>query len=472
MFDFRRSVLLLLFVGFFLTSLIGIFSVLPFAAWYHKESTCDEARIIRTMLWKEHEGLWARGGFIADGIGKNLKKCYRTREDYQALQALSWQARGEQGMKVDFEARPVYISQPGLGTLLLYPFWRASQLLAAGHKDRLYIGVWTLRTVSSLSTALALWLLCLWIVRETGLFSGLFTGLGMMLLPLMPTLLYTMGRSPLYKPFFHFLPFLLVAFALQSHWRKRISTGVALGVVAALAGFAVIVKILFGLGYDMLPPTMVAATIPIFWYAVREGWSLRRFSLWFGVCGFAMLAGFAVAFAIHGLQVEAIGRDFLTFAKHRFLFRASSFDEYGNALACDYAYSFRALPSHLQIACKSHLMVVFDSFVYQLPFLMLCAFCCGGKSVRSDLRARLQNPHFLALFRATLVCLGIGAVAAISQPLVWKQATALHDWLSISCWLLMFRPFALLMLALLLEPTLLRWSEKSIERWRRSIATL
>ena len=34
----------------------------------------------------------------------------------------------------------------------------------------------------------------------------------------------------------------------------------------------------------------------------------------------------------------------------------------------------------------------------------------------------------------------------------------------------MFRPFALLALALLLEPALLRWSMSALERWRKNIA--
>ncbi len=460
----RRVVLFFLFVVLFLASLFD-----HIGYWYCDDCgvrlPCDESRIIRTMLWKEHEGLWARGGFIADTYDTTPQGCYRTREDYQALQALSWQAKGEQGMRADFERRSVYISQPGWGPLLLYPFWRASQLLAADNKDRLYIGVWILRAVSALSTAFALWLLCLWIVRETSLFSGLLTGLGMIVLPQMSTLLYTMGNSPMYKPFFHFLPFLLVAFAMQSHWRKRISTGVALGVVATLAGFAVIAKILFGLGYDMLPPTMVAATIPLFWYGVREGWSLRRFSLWFGVCGFAMLAGFAVAFAIHGLQVEAIGRDFLAYAKRTFLYRSHGFDWGGKVLRCD----DEIVASSGEDSCTSHVSVVFDTFRGQLPFLVLCSLCFSLRSVRVDLRARLKNPRFLALWRATLVCLGIGAVAAISQPLVWKQATDIHYWLGIFCWLLMFRPFALLALSLLLEPAFLRGSSRIVALWQQRV---
>ena len=466
MFSVRRVVLLSLFLGFFLSSLLGIFSVLPLAAWYQKEGVCDESRVIRTMLWKEHEGLWARGGFLADGVDGSPEGCYRTYKDYRVLQAKGWKE-----MKVYFETRPVYISHPGWDTLLLYPFWRASQLLAADHKDRLTIGVLTLRTVSSLSTALALWLLCLWVVRETSLFSGLFTGLGMMLLPLMPILLYTMGRSPLYKPFFHFLPFLLVAFALQSGWRKRLPVMVALPWVAGLAGIGIAAKVLFGLGYDMLPPVMVSATIPVFWYAMRERWPLRQFSLWFGVCSLAILAGFALAFVIHGLQVEAWGADFLTYAKNRFLYRSHGFDLGGNALRCDDANIVALRSSYLQTACKSHLSVVFDSFLYQVPFLVLCALCFFLRSVRFDYKTRLKNPRFLALWRAALVCLGIAAVAAVSQPLVWKQATSFHLWWSVSCWLLMFRPFALLTLSLLLEPALLRWSARRVAMWQQRVDT-
>ena len=457
----RRVVLLLLFLGFFLASLFD-----NIGYWYCENCgvrlPCDESRVVRTMLWKEHEGLWARGGFIADEWDSTPKGCYRTREDYQALQAQEW---GE--LKVDFEAHPVYISQPGWGTLLLYPFWRASQLIASDHKDRLTIGVWTLRTFSSLSTALALWLLCLWVVRETSLFSGLFVGLGLMLLPMMPTLLYTMGNSPLYKPFFHFLPFLLVAFALQSRWRKRSSLHFALPVVAGLACLGIVAKVLFGLGYDMLPPVMVSATIPVFWYAVRERWSLRQFSLWFGCCSLAVLVGVGVGFVVHGLQVEAIGVDFLAYAKDRFLYRSHAFDQTGNALRCEDADGDSTWV--LRMSCKSHFAVVFESFRRQLPFLVFCALCFLPRSARSDYKARLKNPRFLALWRAALVCVGIAAVAAVSQPLVWKQATAIHYWLSVSCWLLMFRPFALLALSLLLEPTLLRWSSRVMAMWQKRV---
>ncbi len=458
----RRVALFLLFVGFFLTSLFGIFSVLPFTADYQRGATCQESKFVRTMLLRDNKGIFARGGFLA--VHFSTEECYRTYKDYRVLQEAGWTEVWSY-----IKDRPPYISHPRLGSYLLYPFWRASQLLAADHKDRLYIGVWTLRTITALSTALALWLLCLWVVRETSLFSGLFTGLGMMLLPLMPTLLYTMGRNPMHKPLFMFLPFLLTAFLLQSAWRKRTAVPLSVAVVCLLSSLAMVVSFFFGEGYDFLPTVMVSATIPVFWYAMREQWSFGRFALWFSCLSLAVVVGVAAAIVLHGMQASAIGIDFLAYAKQRALYRTHGFDQMGNALRCEDANIVRALPWHLRSSCKGYVAVIFDSFLYQLPFLVLCFLCFLFRSVRVDLRARLNNPRFVSLFRTTLVCVGVGALAAIGQPLMWKQSTYAHSYLKLSCWLLMFRPFALLTLALLLEPTLLRWSERSIERWRKGI---
>ena len=462
MFSVRRVVLLSLFLGFFLSSLLGIFSVLPFAAWYQRGATCQESKFVRTMLLRDHQGIFARGGFLAEPFSS--EGCYRTYKDYRVLQEAGW---GE--LWSYLEDRPPYISHPRLGSFLLHPFWRASQLLAADHKDRLTIGVWTLRAVSSLSTALALWLLCLWVMRETSLFSGLFVGLGMMLLPLMPTLLFTMGRNPMHQPLFLLLPFLLTAFFLQSTWRKRATVRLSVAVLCLLGGLASIVSFFFGEGYDLLGTVMVSATIPVFWYAMREQWSFARFALWFGCLSVAVVVGIGVAVVLHGMQASAIGIDFLAYAKQRALFRTHGFDEAGNALRCDDASIVRALPLYLRGSCKGYVAVVFDSFLYQVPFLVLCAFCVGGRSVRSDYKARLKNPRFLSLWRAALVCLGVGILSAIAQPLMWKQSTYMHNYLKISCWLLMFRPFALLTLSLLLEPALLRWSERVVALWKKRV---
>ena len=462
MFVFRRVVLLLLFLGFFLTSLLGIFSVLPFAAWYQRGATCQESKFVRTMLLRDQQGIWARGGFLAESFTN--QGCYRTYKDYRVLQEAGWTELWSY-----LEDRSPYISHPRLGSFLLHPFWRASQRFFADHEDRLYIGVWTLRAITALSTALALWLLCLWLVRETSLFSGLFVGLGLMVLPLMPVLLYTMGRNPMHKPFFLFLPFLLTAFLLQSAWRKRASVPLSVAVVCLLGGLASLVSFFFGEGYDLLATVMVSATIPVFWYAVREKWSFERFALWFGCLSLAVVVGVGAAVVLHGVQANAIGVDFLAYAKQRALFRAHGFDETGGMLRCEDADIVRALPSYLQGSCKSYVAVVFDSLLYQLPFLVLCSLCCSFRSVRLDLRMRLRDPRFRALWRAVLVAVGVGALAAVAQPLTWKQSTYMHDYLKVSCWLLMFRPFALLALALLLEPALLRWSSHALERWRRNI---
>ena len=503
----RRVVLLSLFVGFFWASLFGYFGYRFFNQQEGRGGSslygiklvksfkipCGEERAVRTMLWKEREGLWAHGGFYAfrwPGIWEGGKKrCRTTKEDYRRVQvegdpstlfkpgtpyrAFPYPNTLYQGTAYEdalYHDTP-YLSFPGWDSLLLYPFWRLSQAVFADSPDRLYLGLWTLRAVSSLSTALVLWLLCWWMVRETSLSSGLFVGLGMMLFPIMSMLLYTIGQNPLHKPLFHFVPFLLVAFALQSRWRKRLPLSSTLPWVAGLAGIGIAAKILFGWGYDQLPTAMVAATVPVFWYAVRERWSLRKFSLWFGFCSLAILAGFFFAFVIHGLQVEAIGVDFFGYAKDRFLFRAHGFDEIGKSLPCDDAQTFKNLSWKLSHGCVSRFSVVFDGFRYQIPFLVLCLLCFSAPFVRADCKARWKDPSFRALFQATLVCVGIGAVAAVSQPLIWTQATAMHIWLKVCSWLLMFRPFALLALALLLEPTLLRWSTRVMTMWQNRVDT-
>ena len=499
MVSFRRVVLLLLFVSFFTASLFGYVWYRLFSAETLDASplygiktirvikiTCGEERAVRTMLFKERDGLLALGGFWARGWPKVTKegrrKCSSTREAYRRVQA------GEESVAASDSSTPYYdalyrntvyrdvvhhntpyLSFPGWDSLLLYPFWRLSQAIFAESPDRLYLGLWTLRVVSALSTALVLWLLCWWMVREVGLSSGLFVGAGMILFPIMSMLLYTVGQNPMHKPLFYFVPFLMVAFALQSRWRQRTSTRLALPVVAGLAGLGVACKVLFGFGYDQLPTTMVAATVPVFWYAVRERWSLRQFSLWFGCCSLAILAGFALAFVIHGLQMEAIGVDFLGYAKDRFLFRAHGFDDTGNALRCEDAQAFKNLSWKMSRGCVSLFSVVFDGFRYQIPFLVLCLLCFSAPSVRADCKARWKAPRFRALFQATLVCVGIGAVAAVSQPLIWTQGTAVHLWLKVCSWLIVFRPFALLALALLLEPTLLRWSSRVMTMWQQRV---
>ncbi len=483
MFDFRRSVLLLLFAGFFLTSLFGYagyrFSYQEWSGgktFYQFRIVCGEDRSVHTMLLKDQDGLWALGGFFAHPlpmtsflpkgtpVPSSRRSCHKTKEEYRRLQALGW-AR----MSTTFKDKTPYISFPGWNGFWLYPSWRLSQVIFAQSPDRIYFGLWSMRVFSALTTALALWLLCLWIVRETSLFSGLFTGLGMMLLPIMTLLLYSMGNNPMHKPFFHFVPFLLVAFALQSRWRRRVSSMFALRIVAGLACFGVAAKILLGWGYDLLPTVMVTATVPLFWYAIREGWSLRQFSLWFCCCSLAILAGCVIAIVIHGLQVEAIDKDFLTYAKKRFLYRSIGIDKIGSMLRCDDKNFLLEAPWKLLVSCKSHMTVVLDGFRYQFPFLVLCLSFFLFRFVRVDLRARLKDPHFLALFRATLVCVGIGAVAAISQTLIWKQATAIHIWLQVCAWLLMFRPFALLMLALLLEPAFLRGRARVVRLWQQRV---
>ncbi len=420
------------------------------------------------MIAKEHNGLWARGGFIADAWDNSEAGCYRTREEYQKLQERGWQ-----GLENYHNQRPPYISAPGLETMLVYPFWRLSQTIAKNSKDRIYIGLWTLRAVAATSTAIAICLFCLWIAREVNLFAALLVGGATILSPIAPTLIYNMGGSILYKPFFWFLPFLIVAFLMQSSWRKKNNSKYAwktLAIIAISAAGAMCAKILFGLGYDMLPTVMVATTIPIFWYAVREKWQIKKFLLWNTVCSFAIVLGFIAAFSLHYWQASAIGTDFIAHAKHRFLFRTQGathgfVDSVKKTAKIDCSQKYTKREAIEWAACENPWRLLLLSFAYQIPATILLLVLLTNKRIRRDLRARLKNPQTRRIWLAILAAIAIAALAAASQPLVMKQATKIHWYWKIGAWLMFFRPFLFLAVAFLIEPIVARWSAKVTTAW-------
>ena len=284
-----------------------------------------------------------------------------------------------------------------------------------------------------------------------------------------------MGRSILYKPFFWFLPFLIVAFLMQSKWRKKNESkyaGKTLAIIASSAAAAIAAKILFGFGYDMLPTVMIATTIPIFWYAVKEKWKIKKFLLWQTTCSFAIVLGFIAAFALHYWQASAINADFITHAKHRFLFRtqgtASNSVESNqkiNKIDCSKKYTRTPGEGLKWAACKSPGQVLMISFAYQIPATILLMVIMINKRIRKDLRKRLKNPQKRRLWLAILTAIAIAALAAASQPLILKQATIIHPWWKIGPWLVFFRPFLFLAIAFLIEPIIARYSAKVTAAW-------
>ena len=464
MYKLRKIALAIIFFTCFLASMFGLFALPNYHAWF---DPCEESKVVRTMMAKDYDGLWARGGFIASAWNQSEDGCYKTKEDYRELQK-----RGKTGLEKYHKTHPPYISAPGLDTLLVYPFWRLSQIIAENSKDRIYIGLWTMRAVAAISIAISISLLCLWITREVNLFSGLVVAAATILSPIAPTLIYNIGRSVLYKPFFWFLPFLVVAFLMQSNWRKKNKAKYdwkTLAVIALSAAVAICAKILFGLGYDMLPTVMVATTIPIFWYAVKEKWQIKKFLLWNTVCSCAIVLGFLSAFALHHRQASAIGFDFLAHAKHRFILRTQGASHEFVAglkemkkIDCSKKYNKFEIE---WAACENPWRLLLLSFAYQIPATILLILLLINKRIRIELKARLKNPQTRRIWLAILAAIAIAAIAAASQPLILKQATKTHWWWKVGAWLMFFRPFLFLAIAFLIEPIVARWSAKVTTAW-------
>ena len=464
MYKIEKITFAILFTTCFLASMFGLFALPNYDKWF---DLCEESRVVRTMMAKDYNGIWARGGFIADAWNDSEDGCYQTKEAYQKLQE-----GGKQGLENYHKKHPPYISAPGLDTLLLYPFWRISQNIAKNSKDRIFIGLWTLRAVAAFSISIAICLFCLWILREVNLFAAILVGAATILSPIAPTLIYNIGRSVLYKPFFWLLPFLIVAFLMQSKWRKKNNSKYAwktLLIIASSAAVAISAKILFGLGYDMLPTVMVATTIPIFWYAVKEKWKIKKFLVWQTTCSFAIVLGFIAAFALHYWQASAINADFITHAKHRFLIRTQGatlkLGEDANKVKkidCSKKYNKFEIE---WAACENPWRLLILSFSYQIPATILLMVIMINKRIRKDLRKRLKNPQKRRLWLAILTAIAIAALAAASQPLILKQATKTHWWWKVGAWLMFFRPFLFLAIAFLIEPITARYSAKVTAAW-------
>ena len=78
----------IIFITCFITSTFGL-STLP----KHKLlDPCAESRVVRTMMAKDYNGIWARGGFT-DAWDSSKNGCYRTKKAYQKLQK-----QGKQGL--------------------------------------------------------------------------------------------------------------------------------------------------------------------------------------------------------------------------------------------------------------------------------------------------------------------------------------------------------------------------------------
>ncbi len=487
MHKYRKVIFTLLFFTFFLASISASSIVANPEDWYRWEGfPCEESRIVRTMVLKDKQGLFARGGFVSDPY--YLNECYRNEEDYRELQKKGWKY-----IKNYLQERPPYISSPGLDTIILYPFWRISQRLAKNSENRYLVGLKAMQAAAAAQTAIVITLLCLWIARETSIAAAL--GVAGALLLSSTNTIYALGHHAMLKPAMLLVPFLAIAFAMQSKWRvnmqknsKKPRANTAMAIVAVIAATAICAKILFGWGYDMLAPTMITATIPIFWYAVKEKWLIKKFCLWFTASSLAILVGFVCAFALHYWQAKNIGKDFLAHAQHRVNQRVgldkSQTDcrSITNKVVLQH-YINKAAERILGKAIDKEKMLVGEEWqtlkicssrleilLIALPSQALMAIVVVPIIILARRKkywreySQKENPQAKRIEKAIVVAIVIAMLAAVSQPLTLKEATAIHSWWGPLAWEMMFRPLLFLLLAFTIMPSVKKYYAKFIAR--------
>ena len=453
--------------------------------------SCEESRIVRTMIAKDQKGLFVRGGFVTGAYSS--KECYKTKNDYRELQKKGW------GYIENYlQDKTPYLSAPGLNTLILYPFWRITQTLAKNSENKFYFGLQAIQAVAAAKNAIVITLLCLWIARETSIASAIAVALAMMLTS--TNMIYIIGHHTMFNQDMLLVPFLAIAFAMQSRWRiklqknnKKWRANLAVAIIAAIATIAIFAKILFGWGYDMLAPTMITATIPIFWYAVKEKWQIKKFCLWFTTSSIAIVMGLLLAFAFHYWQAKNIGEDFIAHAQNRASQRIG-LDE--NKTNCQNITNKVILLHYINKAAErisgkainNEKMLVgekwqtlkkcasrTETLLLTLPSQILLAIIIvpiiiwarrkkDWQKYSQKAYSQKENTQAKQIEKAIVVAIGIAILAAVSQPLTLKQATATHSWWGPLAWELMFRPMLFLLLAFTLRPLAKKYYEKFTTR--------
>ena len=485
MYKIEKITFALLFCTFFLASTFGLFALPNLNKWYHGQGLqCEESRIIRTMIAKDQQGLFTRGGFVVDKYSSN--ECYKNKKDYLELQKKGWKY-----IENYLQEKTPYISAPGLDTMILYPFWRLAQTLAKNSENKFFIGLKAIQAAAAAKNAIVISLFCLWIARETSILSAIAVA-GAMLMS-STYMIYALGHHTMLKPAMLLVPFIAIAFAMQSKWRvkieknnKKLLSITAIAIIATIAAVTIFAKILFGWGYDMLAPTMITATIPIFWYAVKEKWKSEKFITWFATCSCAIVLGFGSALAFHYWQAKNIGQNFIEHAQNRAHQRIglinlkTNCQNINNKIVLQHyinkvaqRISGKAINKEKMLTgkkwqnlknCSSRtetLLITLPSQIL-ISIIILPIVLWARRKKYWKKYSQKEKSQEKQLEKAIVVSIVIAILAAVSQPLTLKEATATHSWWGPLAWEMMFQPLIFLLLAVTIMPSLKKYYAKII----------
>ena len=326
--------------------------------------------------------------------------------------------------------KPVfYKSRPALQPALFSLIDRISPW-----KDTVNIKVF--EWIASIASALCMTYFLAWMLSALGWVPALITAMGILLSPW----LTVSGGHLFWMSGFFFLPFTWLAMRLH-----RMPVEQRAWVLVVPLALLFLLKNLF-IGYELITVSLVMCTIPVFYYAFRQKWTLRRWLQRFIVVASALLLGLVFSVGVllwQTSRIEGRQRSGIEHLKERLLVRTTGTTNKPRASA------------NVVASRTASLKQTMDKY-WSIPLLRLPRISRDGKPLFPQ--HVLSTKHLLLLglilsllgiliptIRPLAVTTLISSLAPASWFLIFKAHSFLHPHLVPIAWYL---PFALLICAL------------------------
>jgi hypothetical protein len=271
---------ILLFLGFD-RNLLGLVPAEAFAN-FDKGS---ESLVIGRLVWTGQRGFFADGALLGTG---------------DAPSAIIGDAEFDHQYKVYlnnkvFDTYTIYKSQSG-GQAWFFSLLDSASPFGSASNLRLF------RALTSLLTAVTLAALVVWFYLQ----FGWVTALTVLLTSLVSQWVTLYGRNLFYSVWDYFLPMVVALFLLDRESRGRPlrewNFYLAVGALIFLKGFLS--------GYDFLLPPMGMVATALIYYALKDKWTLSRFTRRLLLTGLACALGVLASFLVLAAQIGSVTGNF------------------------------------------------------------------------------------------------------------------------------------------------------------------
>ena len=395
-----------------------ILSTLSLSEYFDEEFPSERYVISRLAYNLEHD-MNDHGGLLS--VYKNTDEIYMSldKEDYYTF---------KQNLNHDDISKNLYPSHSGLQDDLINPIWQGlnaikQYVLKNGREGSRWVERLTKydiyyfklisQSVVSLVNALVLSLFLLWVVKEFSIKHGWVTlALIMICLPV----LSFYGRSMWWMMWSWFLPFVMSCWSMYFFSKQEQAPSIVKScAVGVLLCGAIALKTM--MGYEFLSTILVAALIPVTYYAIYHRWGLKPWFTRSVIISFLCLVGVLVGFLNHVQTLENAGlSDPLSTIMNRFEMRAyggEGFETRTDTIAKSTRESLPAL-------IGSYL---FDPRGYGIPqiLFMVPLFIFIWRRRLSLIGCSLQE-------KALLTSIALGFIGALTMLIILKGHAYIHGY--------------------------------------------